>query len=123
MSKGSLMEQDGIPEMRPTDLPSRLAPRFTMIAATAPIFGLVCGCAVFYVLYDHFGWWAGRALDAGIRTWGWFVAVGFIGALIGLMRREKWRGLTAIALLFNGIALVSFWLKNMSLWPGVWPEP
>ena len=102
---------------------TRPAPRFNVLSVVAPVLGVLVGCVVFYVLNNHFNWWAGRAVDAGIRTLGWFVILGFACAVIALVRRESWWGITAVALAVNGVVLLSFWVKQTSLWPGLWPEP
>ncbi len=118
------MHRDPNIELSPqTTLPTRSAPRFNVISVVAPILGFICGCAVSYVLNDQFGWWAGHALEAGIHTLGWFIVIGFLCAVIALVRVEKWWGVTAVGLVVNGIVLISFWVKQTSIWPGLWPEP
>jgi hypothetical protein len=108
----------------PPDIQQRRAgPRFNVISALSPLLGFVNGCVVAYVLNDHYHWWAGHAIEAGIHTLGWFVVVGFLAGVIAWVRVEKWRGVTALGLLLNGAALVLFWANSYSVWPGVWPEP
>jgi hypothetical protein len=104
-------------------LPPRPAPRLNVASVVAPISGVLVGCVVFYVLDNQFNWWAGQAVDAGIRTLAWFVAIGFVCAFVALARGEKWWGVTAFGLIMNGVLLVAFVQKNYSLWPGLWPEP
>lgn len=98
-------------------LPTRPAPRFNVTSVVAPFLGGFVGCVVFYVLYDHFGWWAGRAVDAAIRTLGWFVVLGFVCAVTASVRGEKWWGVSAVGLILNGAVLAAFVQKNYSLWP------
>lgn len=78
---------------------------------------------MFYVRYAHFHEWAGTALENGIRTLGWFVCLGFLFAVLAIVRKEKWWGVTAFGLVVNGGLLIAFYLKNVSIWPGLWPEP
>src|SRR3954451_3288713 len=90
------------PAWPPATPAARAAPRLNVVSVTAPVLGFVCGCGVFELLNDHFGWWAGRALEAGIHTLGWFVVLGFLCAVVAIVRAEKWWGVTAFGLLFNG---------------------
>lgn len=103
--------------------PSRPPPRLNVISMTVPILGVVTGLIVFFILYDQFNWWPGRAVDAGIHTLAWFIVVGFLASVVAAIRREKWWGMTAFGMIANGGLMVVYWVKSYSIWPGVWPEP